>query len=399
MTDMNSNPVAFNVLDVRAIWIKEFASALSGQAPTVGWLPNISSVGYFRSAEWAETLPDPHLLVRHFPLQRGFARPAMWRLFREHVRIVDRLNRDCCKNSTSVIVCTSPAYAATAECWPGPVIYYVTDAFAFPGYTDDPEYVIRLDRKMCRRADMIFPNSQRIADYLISQAGCTEDKLLILPNATRSANLLSAPLLEPAKCPSDISDLRPPVACVIGNLAANMDWDLLNESIERTPWLSWVFVGPTDMPVLDEQQRYCRTQVMGREGRVRFVGYKAYGELSHYARAVDVAILPYRKCEPTFSGSSTRFYEHLAACRPIIATRGVEELLHKQPLLQLVDSAEHLADALNTLRQNGFRDGREHLRWETSREETWEARSDTMRRALSLRLAAKEGFSQRSRST
>ena len=35
--------------------------------------------------------------------------------------------------------------------------------------------------------------------------------------------------------------------------------------------------------------------------------------LAAYARAFDVAVLPYRRVEPTYSGSSTRFYEHLAA--------------------------------------------------------------------------------------
>jgi glycosyltransferase involved in cell wall biosynthesis len=258
------------------------------------------------------------------------------------------------------------------------VIYYVTDAFAFPGYTDEPEYVIRLDRRMCRRADMVFPNSRRIADYLISQAHCPEDKLLILPNATRAANLLPAPLLEPSEAPSDIADLPRPIAGVIGNLAANMDWEFLHQGIERTPWLSWVFVGPTDMPVSDSKQGRCRAHLMKRGGRVRFTGYKAYGQLRHYARAVDVAVLPYRKREPTFSGSSTRFYEHMAACRPILSTMGFEELLHKEPLLELVDSAEDLAQALNHLKATGFRDGREQLRWETSHAETWEARAQAM---------------------
>ena len=387
MTVRQPDPATFHVLDVRAIWVKEFASALSRRVPTLGWLPHISNVGCFRNHESPETLSDPQLDMRHFPLQRGFSRPGICGLLREHVRIVDRLNRSCRQSTNSPIICTTPAYASTAERWAGPVIYYVTDAFAFPGYTDEPEYIIRLDRRMCRRADMVFPNSQRIADYLISQAQCPEEKTLILPNATRAANLLPAPLLEPSEAPSDIADLPRPIAGVIGNLAANMDWELLHEGVERTPWLSWAFVGPTDMPVSDSKQRSYRAQLMTLRGRVRFTGYKGYGELGGYARAVNAAVLPYRKSEPTFSGSATRFYEHLAACRPIIATMGFEELLHKEPLLQLVDSAEQLVKALDDLKATSFRDGRERLRWERSKEETWEARGETMLRTLALRSA------------
>src|ERR1035438_206201 len=80
---------------------------------------------------------------------------------------------------------------------------------------------------------------------------------------------------------------------------------------------------------------------MSRGGRVVFTGGKRYGDLQAYARSLDVAFLPYqRRKEPTYSGSSTRFYEHLAACRPMISTRGFEELLHKEPLLRLVDRAD-----------------------------------------------------------
>jgi glycosyltransferase involved in cell wall biosynthesis len=323
-------------------------------------------------------LHDPPLEMRHFPLQRGFARPVVSQIAREGSRIAKRLGRQCRQAPTFPLICTTPAYASVAEHWRGQLIYYVTDAFISWGLSNDPYYIIGLDRRMCHRADLVCPDSQRIADYLISEAGCHEAKLLISPMATRAANLLPAPLVEPMTAPADIAHLSRPIAGVIGNLAANMDWELLYEAVERTPWLSWAFVGPTDMPVSDSKQRRCRAQLRTREGRVRFTGYKAYGELRQYARAVDVAILPYRKCEPTFSGSSTRFYEHLAACRPIIATRGFEELLHKEPLLRLVDSAEQLTNELNQLRSRSFHDSLEHERWDVSRRETWETRVQVM---------------------
>src|SRR5215469_912976 len=370
----------FHVCDVRAVWVRERASALSRQVATVGWLPHISTLGYFRHKSWSEDSADPVLSLRHFPLQRGFARTGLDPLFQESSRIIRRLNERTDNGAGSCMICTAPAYTPSAEKWPGLLIYYVTDAFAYPGYTKDPTGVIRLDRRMCNRADFVFPNSRRIADYLIRDAHCPEEKIAILPNATRAANILPAPLFKPVEAPADISDMPRPIAGVIGNLAANMDWEILHNAVERTPWLSWVFVGPTEMPVQDENQRRCRTLLMNRGGRVRFTGFKLYSQLCSYARAFDVAVLPYRRCEPTYSGSATRFYEHLAACRPILATRGVEELLHKEPLLCLIDSANEMVRALEELAASGFRDGREALRWETSHQETWEARAATMLR-------------------
>lgn len=378
MTSATTSLHLFHVLDVRAIWIKEFASALSRQVQTYGWMPHISALGRFRNNEWEEQLQDPPLRLRHFPLQRGFARPWSGRLLGEPRRIARRLRRLSGHAAHSALICTAPAYAEVATVWPGPVIYYVTDAFYAPGYTNDPDSVTALDRQMCHRADLVCPDSRRIADHLLGDAGCPEEKILVSPMATRAANLLPEPLLAPTAPPEDIADLPRPIAGVIGNLAENMDWEFIFEAVQRTPWLSWVFVGPTDMVVRDREQRRCRLALMNQGGRVRFTGYKPYGRLRDYARALDVAVLPYRKREPTYSGSSTRFYEHLAACRPILATKGFEELLHKEPLLRLVDNAEQLQYELEHLRAQDFRDGFEELRWRQSKKETWEARSADM---------------------
>jgi glycosyltransferase involved in cell wall biosynthesis len=334
----------------------------------------------FRNDEMEITLDDPHLQVRYFPLQRGFAKFPMSLIAREGERLAERLSRRTPSATESPLICTSPHYADVAERWPGPVIYYVTDLFK--AYGDDPRLIAALDRRMCHAANLVCPNSKRIAEYLMMEGSCPSEKILIIPNATRETNLLADSATGSADHPDDLVDIPRPWAGVIGNLASNMDWEFLEEAIKGTPWLSWIFVGPTEMPVPDQAQNQARQSLMAHGGRVRFVGAKPYGALKDYARAFDVAILPYRKQEPTFSGSSTRFYEHLAACRPIIATRGSEELLHKEPLLTLVDTAAELTLELEKLRAAEFRDGNEHLRWRASQAETWERRAAMMVGAL-----------------
>lgn len=371
----------WHVLDVRAIWIKEFASALAAQVPLLGWCPRITGVGMFRNKEEETTLDDPHLPIRYFPLQRGFAKFPIMPIAREGQRLTRRLLRRSESATESPLICCSPHYAPVAERWPGPVIYYVTDRFV--AYGDDPDFIKSLDQRMCKAADLACPNSQRIADYLVEEAFCPVNKIVVLANATREANLLTEPATTPKEAPQDIADLPRPIAGVIGDLSSNTDWELLKKTIEHTPWLSWVFVGPTGMPVEESVQNHARNFLMQHGGRVRFVGAKPYGALRDYARAFDVAVLPYRKSEPTYSGSSTRFYEHLAACRPVIATRGLEELLHKEPLLRLVNTAAEMTAALEQLRRTAFRDGYEELRWKASQNETWEARAARMRDALS----------------
>src|SRR5262249_6145627 len=297
----------------------------------------------------------------------------------------DRIGRRLLKQTEdlrrSVLVCTSPHYAPVAEAWPGRVVYYITDFF--PAYGDDPVFIRDLELRLCRAADLICPNSQRLANYLNDQPSCPLGKICILPNATRRENLLPQPLFDrTGQVPERISNLPRPIAGVIGNLGGNTDWEFLEQTISQTPWLSWVFVGPTDESIAEANQSAARNRVMNLDDRIRFLGPQPYSELKHYARAFDVAILPYKKREPTYSGSSTRFYEHLTACRPMISTRGVYELLQKEPLLRLVDSPNEASVALEELRDRNFSDGYEALRWQAGQKNTWNERAARMRTAL-----------------
>jgi glycosyltransferase involved in cell wall biosynthesis len=244
---------------------------------------------------------------------------------------------------------------------------------------------MRLDRRMCAAATLVCPNSERLRTYLIQSAACDPLKIEIVPNATRAMNLLPSAPSRPASLPGIIKNVPRPIAGVIGNLAGNMDWLLLERVIEQTPWLSWVFVGPTSMAMDDPEARRAREAVMTHP-RTDFVGRQEYGDLAGFARAFDVAVLPYKRCEPTYSGSSTRFYEHLAACRPMVATPGLEELTRKVPLLTLCDTAEQIIAALDTLREQGFDDGLTGRRWTESQHGTWSARARTVRDSLASRL-------------
>ena len=368
---------SWQILDVGSIWMREFASAMSGQVPVVAWLPEMVRLGLGGGTR-SERIDEPPLDLRRFPLQRGYARiPVRWVLHFER-KILAMLLRECSDAPNSPLICTTPFYAAVAERWPGPVIYYATDLTV--GYAGlDPVQVRGLDRRMCRVARAVCPNSRRIAEYFMTEAGCSAEKITVVPNATRESNVPGRALITSQGLPEDVRDVSRPIAGVIGNLAGNMDWVVLRGAMQRAPWLQWVYVGPTGRALEDAEQQAAREWVIAR---ARFVGAKPYGELQSYARSFDVAVLPYRRKEPTYSGSSTRFYEHLPAGRPMVATRGFAELLEKEPLVQLVDTGAEMAAALEALRAKDFCDGLERQRWEASRTGTWEERARMLRRSI-----------------
>ncbi len=372
-----------HILDARPVWIKEFSAALSLLTPTIGWCPEISSAGRFRNYEKEVLLDDPVLRLRSFPLQRGFAKFPINLLARETDRLIERLRSASDDSRDALLISCLPHYASVAEKWPGHVIYYATDLFV--GYWDNRKLINELEERTCAASDLVCPNSPRIAEQLIREANCDPNKIAIIPNATRRANVLPRPDSH-VSIPEELTVVARPIAGVMGNLGANTDWLLLEKVIDETPWLSWAFVGPADSDISDRAQQNARSRVRQNK-RVKFIGPKPYADLQKYARAFDVAILPYRKCEPTYSGSSTRFYEHLPSGRPMIATHGFAELLDKEPLLRLVNSSEQMLAALDELRANAFRDGQEELRWQTSQSETWEARTAAMMNALANQVS------------
>jgi glycosyltransferase involved in cell wall biosynthesis len=367
----NTQNKTWHYLDSGTIMMKEQASALAKVVDLVAWAPTMEWLGAFHDWQRVQVMPDPYLKIERFPLQRGFAKfPVRW-IAPYQGKLLKRMLAMMPKPEESPLICTTAFYAALAELWPGPVIYYKTDLeAAYPSL--DPRLVRSLATRMCRVARAVCPNSKRTANYLLTQANCDPAKITIIPGATREANVPASPRFEPAELPADARDLPRPIAGVLGDLSGNMDWELLVDAIERTPQFTWLFVGPTHTPIVDRGLREAREKV---KTMARFVGMKPYGELQAYARGIDVAVLPYKKREPTYSGSSTRFWEHLAAGRPMISTRGFAELLEKEPLLKLVDTPDEMAAALEHIRSLNFRDGHETERWEASQQATWEVRS------------------------
>ncbi len=386
MADTSSQPV-WHLLQISDVLDLEFVSALAETVPVLAWEPHRTILPPFlhEGSETERLYPHSTLRIRTLPLLRGFARPPMSFLAQTGPSVFKRLLRQTPDPAHSPLICTVPFFASVAERWPGPVIYWLTDLIAEYASADRAQ-VHRLDRRMCRAATLVCPNSERLKQYLTEHAGCDPAKAHVIPNATRASNLLPHPPLEPGPRPPGLESIKRPIAGVIGNLAGNMDWLFLERLIDLTPSLAWVFVGPTTMAMVDPNARRARAAVM-QHPNAHFIGKQPYGALASYARAFDVAVLPYKRCEPTYSGSSTRFYEHLVACRPMIATRGLEELTRKEPLLRLVDTAEQAAEALHQLHLVSFNDGLVEERWRASQSATWQTRALAVQSALAERIA------------
>ena len=251
----------WHVLDIASVPVTEFASALSKLTPALAWRPQVSSIGVLRRSVRFETIANPPLRVAYFPVQRGCSSPLIQWISRSAKRTQKLLLAQSTDASKCPLVCTSSFYAPVAERWPGPVVYYLTDlTTAYEGING--RQVRALDERLCRVAHLVCANSRRIGDYVIREAHCDSKKVVVIPNATRLRMSRQSTYAVPGNLPPDIAELSRPIAGVIGNLAGNLDWMLLREAIDRSPSISWVFVGPTSMKISEVSQRNARDLVI-----------------------------------------------------------------------------------------------------------------------------------------
>lgn len=361
------------VFDVRSIWVTDFARALATKTPTTGLRPTIDDVGLLRRSV-TQLDGEGELKIFGCRLQRGWWRNGF---LSERRKLVAFVQARAAMAPTTCIIFTSPHYASVAEAFREcTTAYYVTDNFraCFP----DASAIAALETNLAGCVTHVFPNSERIRRFFVDEAKIDEGRVTVIPNGVRSESIPPAPLNAPADPPPEMPLVPRPWALVMGNLAANTDWPLLEAVIGDAPWLNWVLVGPTEMPCASEVDERIRRKLLEENRNVRHLGWRPPGALKGFARACDVAVLPYIKREPTYSGSSTRSYEHFAACRPILASDGFAELLERQPLVRICRTAEEMTSAIESLRDQGFRDGHESARWRLARQSTWGLRAQQM---------------------
>ncbi len=365
------------VFDLRSIWVTEFARALSTRVATTGLRPVIDAVGLLhRAARPLER--EGALEIFSCRLQRGWWRSALLsesRKLEAFVRSRAPFTPETC------VIFTSPHYASVADAFRECTrAYYVSDNFraCFP----NEQVIATLEMRLAEKVNHVFPNSDRIRRFFTEEAGIEDHRVTVIPNGVRSENIPPAPLEVPSEPPAEMPPVPRPWALVMGNLAANTDWPLLQAVIGETPWLNWVLVGPTDMPCASQEHERIRSELLRAIPRVHHLGWQPPAALMGFARACDVAVLPYMKREPTYSGSSTRSYEHFAACRPIVSSDGFAELLERQPLVTVCRSSAEMMAALEKLRRTEFRDGHEAARWQLARNSTWGHRAAAMLEVL-----------------
>lgn len=203
------------------------------------------------------------------------------------------------------------------------VIYYCVDEFAaFAGY--EVETTRRLDRQLCKMADLVITVSQRLYDA----KRVYNTNTVLVPHGVLYDHFARA--LDPAfPIAEDLTPLPRPVIGYYGLIQDHQDLDLLAEVARRRPDWSIVLVGKVQTSI----DRFRSVPNM------HFLGQKSHDRLPHYARGFDVATVPHKVNELTLNMNPIKLREYLAAGLPVVSSP-LPEMRVYEPEVRIAEGVE-----------------------------------------------------------
>jgi len=252
------------------------------------------------------------------------------------------------------------------------IVYYCIDDYAaLPGV--DSAEVARMDENLTRRAHQVFVASPTLL----------ESKMRLNPRTHHSPHGVDVEMFGKAsdpECPmaEEARRLRHPIIGFFGLIEAWIDLDLIAYLAKSRPQWTFLMIG--------------RLAVDGSAVKdlpnVVFTGPKPYRTLAQWARAFDVAIMPYKRTRQVVNSNPLKLREYLATGKPVVGVT-IPETSRFGDCVRLADSPEEFLAAL----ENGLASdspGNAQRRKAAVTGMSWDARVEEVLRVVQSRLDAEE---------
>jgi len=186
------------------------------------------------------------------------------------------------------------------------IVYHCVDAYAEnPGV--DREAILAMEARLLARCDLVFATSPA----LFAEKRPARGRALYLPNVADAEHFAAG-----GPAPAALAGLPRPRLGYAGNLAGyKLDLELLATVAGAHPDWCFCLIGPqgdgdpgTDLAALE------------RLPNVHLLGLRPYAELPAFLSACDVCLIPFRLSASTRASFPLKFYEYMAAGKPIVAT-------------------------------------------------------------------------------
>jgi glycosyltransferase involved in cell wall biosynthesis len=253
------------------------------------------------------------------------------------------------------------------------VYYCIDDYAAHPGV--DVALIEQRDRDLSSRADLLF----------VAPPALLEGKRALNPNVVFSPHGVDVELFalaaDPATpIPPGARDLAAPVIGFHGSIHEWIDVPLLEWLARQRPAWNFLLVG------------HAATDVASLRAlpNVHLVGAQPYATLPNWARAFDVAIIPYRQNRQVANANPLKLREYLATGKPIVSTRN-PEIEKFSRWVHIVDDREAFLAALDEVLA-GEPVAAAAERMASVSDQSWDSRVDEILAVVSNALATRSGM-------
>lgn len=187
------------------------------------------------------------------------------------------------------------------------VYYCIDDYAAHPGV--DTEVIARRDLELTRCADLVF----------VAPPALLAAKQAINPYTRFSPHGVDVALFGRAmdaatEVPTAAADLSGPVVGYFGSIHEWIDVELIEWLARQRPQWSFLLVGHAAIDVSS----------LRALANVKLVGAQPYRDLPAWAKAFDVAIIPYRRNRQVENANPLKLREYLATGKPVVSVSNAE---------------------------------------------------------------------------
>jgi len=239
-------------------------------------------------------------------------------------------------------------------------VYYCIDDYASLPDVDSRQIAL-LDRNLAHRADQVFVSSPALVD----------GKLRLNPSTTYSPHGVDVALFEQA-CHAELPiaegarNLKHPIIGFFGAVEAWVDLDLLRFLGKARPDWTFLLIGRVEVPLGD----------LAHMPNLVFAGPQPYETLPTWAKAFDVAVIPFRQNELVKNVNPLKLREYLATGKPVVSVP-MPELQRFSHLIGIASTPQEFLEQIERALNSDSAAQRDSRRREVSGM-TWEARVEAV---------------------
>ncbi|HEX5368930.1 MAG TPA: glycosyltransferase [Dehalococcoidia bacterium] len=224
-------------------------------------------------------------------------------------------------------------------------LYHCVDDFAaLPHWWNVAGSIRTRDVRCCVEADLVLCTAETLAQDRLA----FNRNVHVVPNGADVRPACGS--LGASTTPADIAALPRPVIGFSGIVDFRFDAELVADLARRRPDWSFALAGGS-APADDASSDAAWGELAGLPN-VHALGWKPRDELPEYQRAMDVCLIPFRRNQFTRGVLPLKFFEYLAAGRPVVSTNLEELTRFDRDLVRLAGDPSAFHDAIAEALEN-----------------------------------------------